>query len=856
MSSEDNSGDKTISVNPRKTLSLKRTVESGTVRQSFSHGRTKAVVVEKKRRRAVGPGGQEAEPVKAPAAPAPAPVEAKAPEAKPAEPAPSRSSAGVVLRTLTEEEKDARAQALADAKVREEEDRIRAAEEAKQRAAEEERLKKARAEAEAREAEEAKQRAEEEAKRAKEQAEAEAQAAAAPQTDEPAKASEPAAKPLTPVRRPEESEEDAKKRRRPADVRPPVRRGEAERRRGRLTIGNALNENERNRSLAAIKRRREKNKHQGQNEPGQKISREVILPETITIQELANRMAERAVDVIKLLMQQGQMLKINDVIDADTAQLIAEELGHSVKRVSEADVEEGLVTDDDADETKKPRAPVVTVMGHVDHGKTSLLDALRKADVVAGEAGGITQHIGAYQVKTEGGQTVTFIDTPGHEAFTAMRARGARVTDIVVLVVAGDDGVMPQTIEAINHAKAGEVPLIVAINKMDKPGADPTRVRNELLQHEVVVESLGGDTLEVEVSALKGTNLDKLVEAILLQSEVLDLKANPDRPGEGVVVEAQLDKGRGPVATVLVQRGTLRVGDVLVAGSEWGKVRALINEHGANVDDAGPSMPVEVLGLNATPSAGDTFVVVENEARAREVSDYRQRQKRDKMQVRGGMRASLADMMTQLKADERQEVPLVVKGDVQGSVEAIAGALDKLGTDEVSARVLLSGVGAITESDITLAAASNAVVIGFNVRANKQARDLAEREGVEIRYYNIIYDLVDDIKAAMSGLLAPELRETMLGNAEILEVFNISKVGKVAGCRVTDGHVERGVGVRLLRDNVVIHEGKLSTLKRFKDEVQRVEVGQECGMGFENYQDMRPGDVIECYRVESIERSL
>ncbi|MFN0265190.1 translation initiation factor IF-2 [Tepidamorphus sp. 3E244] len=846
MSSEDNSGDNTASRPARKTLSLKRTVESGTVRQNFSHGRTKAVVVEKKRRRTVGPGGTEAEPLATAPQPAAAPKpvqpapQAPAPAPKPA--ADNRS--GVVLRTLTEEEKGARAQALADSRVRDAEERQRAAEEEKRRAEEEERLTKERAEAEARQAEEDAARAKQEAERAK---------AAPAEQAAPADAEQPAAAP----RRPAGGDDDAGKRRpsRPPEKPAPVRR-DGERRRGRLTISNALNENERKRSLAAIRRRREKNKSQGPSEPGQKILREVRLPETITIQELANRMAERAVDVIKLLMQQGQMLKINDVIDADTAQLIAEEMGHTVKRVSEADVETGLVTEDDPDGAKQPRAPVVTVMGHVDHGKTSLLDALRQADVVAGEAGGITQHIGAYQVKTEGGQTVSFIDTPGHEAFTAMRARGARVTDIVVLVVAADDGVMPQTIEAINHAKAGEVPLIVAINKMDKPGADPTRVRNELLQHEIVVESLGGDTLEVEVSALKKTNLDKLVEAILLQSEVLDLKANPERPGEGVVVEAQLDKGRGPVATVLVQRGTLRVGDVLVAGSEWGKVRAMINEHGENVTEAGPSMPVEVLGLNATPSAGDNFVVVENEGRAREVSDYRQRQKREKQQVRGGMRSSLADMMTQLKDAERQEVPLLVKGDVQGSVEAIAGALDKLGTDEVSARILLSGVGAITESDVTLAAASNAVVIGFNVRANKQARDLAEREGVEIRYYNIIYDLVDDIKAAMSGLLAPELRETMLGNAEILEVFNISKVGKVAGCRVTDGRVERGAGVRLLRDDVVVHEGKLSTLKRFKDEVQRVEVGQECGMAFENYQDMRAGDVIECYQVETIERSL
>ncbi len=849
MSENENTGDKTISVPRRKTLSLKRTVESGTVRQNFSHGRSKAVVVEKKRRRAIGPGGQEAEPPK-PAPPQPA-SEAPPIKPKPAEPAapepaePSRS--GVVLRTLTDEEKNARAHALAEARVREEEDRAKAVVEAERRAVEEERLKQERAEAETRRAEEEERRAAEEAARERAEAEAERRSAEQEPPAPPAETAKPAA-----------ADDAARQRRKPQEQpRTPVRRTEGERRRGRLTISNALNvDEERSRSLAAMRRRQQRAKQGGQKEPGQKIIREVVVPETITIQELANRMAERAVDVIRLLMQQGQMLQINDIIDADTAQLIAEELGHTVKRVSEADVEEGLIAEDDTDENKQPRAPVVTVMGHVDHGKTSLLDALRQANVVSGEAGGITQHIGAYRVTTDNGQTVSFIDTPGHAAFTSMRARGAKVTDIVVLVVAADDGVMPQTIEAINHARAAEVPMIIAVNKIDKSDADATRVRNELLQHEVVVESLGGDVLEVEVSALKGTNLDKLIEAILLQAELLDLKANPDRAGEGVVIEAQLDRGRGPVATVLVQRGTLSVGDVLVAGSEWGKVRALLTEHGTNVDEAGPAIPVEVLGLNGTPSAGDVFVVVENEARAREVTEYRQRQKREQMQVSGGMRSSLADMMSQLKTEERKEVPLLVKGDVQGSVEAIAGALDNLGTDEVSARIILSGVGAISESDVTLAAASNAVIIGFNVRANKQARDAAEAEGIEIRYYNVIYDLIDDVKAAMSGMLAPELRETMLGNAEILEVFSISKVGKVAGCRVTEGHVERGMGVRLLRDNVVIHEGKLSTLKRFKDEVPRVEVGQECGMAFENYQDIRQGDLIECYRVEQIERSL
>ncbi|MDX5493174.1 MAG: translation initiation factor IF-2, partial [Alphaproteobacteria bacterium] len=582
---------------------------------------------------------------------------------------------------------------------------------------------------------------------------------------------------------------------------------------------------------------------------------EVVIPEIITIQELANRMAERAVDVIKILMKQGIMLKITDVIDSDTAQLIAEELGHTVKRVAESDVEEGLVGEDDAAELKQPRAPVVTVMGHVDHGKTSLLDALRKTDVAAGEAGGITQHIGAYQVTLGSGDRITFLDTPGHAAFTSMRARGAKVTDIVVLVVAADDGVMPQTIEAINHAKAAGVPMIVAINKMDKPEAEPSRVKNELLQHEVVVEDFGGDVMAVEISAKSGMGLDKLEEAILLQAEVLELKANPDRSAEGIIVEAKLDKGRGPVGTVLIERGTLRVGDIIVAGTEWGRVRALINDRGENVQSAGPSQPVEVLGLGGAPEAGDVMSVVENESRAREITDYRQRVRRDK-RVGTGNRTSLDQMLSQLKEQDKKELPIVVKADVQGSAEAIVQALEKLGTDEVTARVIHVGVGGVTESDVTLATASRAPIIGFNVRANSQARDAARQDGVEIRYYSVIYDLVDDIKAALSGMLSPELRETFLGNAEILEIFNISKTGKVAGCRVTEGVVRRGSHVRLIRDDVVIHEGKLSTLKRFKDEVKEVQSGQECGMAFENYQDMRTGDVIECFDVEVVKRSL
>ncbi len=860
MSETKTPGDKTLSVGPSKTLTLKRPVEQGTVRQSFSHGRTKAVVVEKVKRRTLGPNEvKAAAPAAAPAAPAPAAPAPAAPPPKPA--APAKPPSGVVLRTLTEEERQARDRALADARVREEEDRRRAEADAKLRAerdareseereaaaarkrAEEERLSK---EAEA------KRKSEVEARRRLSPGEAPAQpeqpaAAAAPAQPRPA---QPGAGALQPLRRPLLTPKLSVPTPRPT-------RSGPQKDRGRLTVASATSEEEeRTRSVAAFRRRVQRMKGVVQ-EQKEKIAREVTLPETITIQELANRMSERGVDVIRFLMRQGEMHKITDVIDADTAQLIAEEFGHTVKRVSESDVEEGLFDEPDSDETLMSRPPVVTIMGHVDHGKTSLLDAIRNANVVSGEAGGITQHIGAYQVTAPNGLPVTFIDTPGHAAFTAMRARGAKVTDIVVLVVAADDGVMPQTIEAINHSRAAGVPMIVAINKIDKPDAKPDRVRTELLQHNVQVESMGGETLEVEVSAKQHTNLDKLLEAIALQAEVLDLKANPDRSAEGTVVEARLDKGRGPVASVLVQRGTLRVGDILVAGAQWGRVRALIDDKGANIQTAGPSFPVEVLGFNGAPEAGDRMAVVENEARAREVTEYRERQKREKAAARGGSaRSSLADMMSQLKTAGRKEFPLVIKGDVQGSVEAIIATLEKLNTDEVAARVVHAGVGGVSESDVSLAEASGAIVIGFNVRAHKEAREAAERLGIEIRYYNIIYNLVDDVKGAMSGLLAPAMRETMLGNAQILEVFNITKVGKVAGCRVTDGTVERGAHVRLIRDNVVVHEGKLSTLKRFKDEVKEVLAGQECGMAFENYQDMRSGDVIECYRVEEVKRTL
>ena len=644
---------------------------------------------------------------------------------------------------------------------------------------------------------------------------------------------------------------------RPAPAPKPTR-NVGEKRRGRLTVVTALTADEvRERSVASFRRRVQRISGHRDSEPKEKIAREVTLPETITIQELANRMAERAVDVVRILMQQGHMAKITDTIDADTAQLIAEELGHTVRRVAESDVEEGMFDTPDEAANLQPRAPVVTIMGHVDHGKTSLLDAIRSTEVAAGEAGGITQHIGAYQVTSPSGGRITFIDTPGHAAFTAMRARGAKITDIVVLVVAADDGVMPQTVEAIQHAKAAKVPIIVAINKIDKPDAKPERVRTELLQHEIQVELLGGDTLEIEVSAKAKTNLDKLLDMIALQAEVLELRANPNRPAEGTVIEARLDRGRGPVATVLVQRGTLKPGDIVVAGSEWGRVRALMSDTGHSVVAAGPSMPVEVLGFNGTPEASDRLAVVDTESRAREITDYRVRQKREKMAARQtGMRGSLEQMMSQLKTSGRKEFPLVIKGDVQGSIEAIVGALDKMSTDEVLARVIFSGVGGITESDITLAEASGAAVIGFNVRAHKEAREAAEQAGIEIRYYDIIYALVDDVKKAMSGLLAPTLRETMLGNAVILEIFKVSKVGTVAGCRVTDGVVERGANVRLIRDSVVVHQGKLSQLKRFKDDAREVVAGQECGMAFENYQDMKAGDIIECYRVESVQRTL
>ena len=855
--STKNTGEK-LTVTSTKTLTLKRGgVEQGVVRQSFSHGRSKAVVVEKvKRRIAMGEGKAESAPA-APdrgavlkrVAPGRAAVSPGGAAATPSAPKP-----GVVLRPLTKAEIDARATALDKAEQIEIEERKEAERRAEVQRLQREAEQKERVEAEARKHQEEERRAHEQS--TKKRADELAQKRLGAETT--------LAKPAS-ARTLEMEEEEAPRTRRSATgapvrtpPQPKPQRGGAEKRRSRLTVVTALSaDEERERSEAAFRRRVRRQTGQRDNEPKEKITREVTIPETITIQELANRMAERAVDVVRLLMKQGHMAKSTDTIDADTAQLIAEELGHTVRRVAESDIEEGMFDVADDPDKLQPRAPVVTIMGHVDHGKTSLLDAIRSTEVAAGEAGGITQHIGAYQVTSPSGGRITFIDTPGHAAFTAMRARGAKVTDIVVLVVAADDGVMPQTVEAIQHARAANVPIIVAVNKIDKPDARPERVRTELLQHEIQVESLGGETLEVDVSAKEKTNLDKLLDVIALQAEVLQLKANPNRPAEGTVIEARLDRGRGPVATVLVQRGTLKPGDIVVAGSEWGRVRALVSDTGNSVVAAGPSMPVEILGFNGTPEAGDRLAVVETEARAREITAYRERQKREKMAARQtGMRGSLEQMMSQLKTAGRKEFPLVIKGDVQGSVEAIVGALDKLSTDEVAARVLFSGVGAITESDVTLAEASSAVIIGFNVRAHKEAREAAERAGIEIRYYDIIYSLVDDVKKAMSGMLAPMLRETLLGNAVILEIFRVSKVGSVAGCRVTDGTVERGANVRLIRDNVVVHQGKLSQLKRFKDDAREVLAGQECGMAFENYQDMKVGDVIECYRVESVQRTL
>jgi translation initiation factor IF-2 len=821
----------------KKTLGVRGGPRSGNVKQSFSHGRTKNVVVETKRKRVVKPGAKHGA--------------AGASGNKPNTPVgdPSKRPAGI-----SDAEMERRMKALQAAKEREVEENAKR--QAEEKAREEER-KRRREEAETkereqREAEErAKAKADEEERQRREAEEAAQKAAAAPA---PApEAARPAAAKAAPRKEKEREQQQARGGKGRG-------RGDDGRRSGKLTLNQALSGGEggRQKSLAAMKRKQERarQKAMGGTEQREKVVRDVQLPEAIVVSELANRMAERVGDVVKALMNNGMMVTQNQTVDADTAELIIQEFGHRVVRVSDSDVEDVIHEVADKDEDLQPRPPVITIMGHVDHGKTSLLDAIRDAKVVSGEAGGITQHIGAYQVTTDSGAVLSFLDTPGHAAFTSMRSRGAQVTDIVVLVVAADDAVMPQTIEAINHAKAAQVPMIVAINKCDLPAADPDHVRADLLRHEVIVEAMSGDVQDVEVSAVSGDGLDELLEAIALQAEILELKANPDRAAEGAVIEAQLDVGRGPVATVLVQRGTLRQGDIFVVGEQYGKVRALINDRGERVREAGPSVPVEVLGLNGTPEAGDVLNVLKSEGQAREIAEYREKAAKEK-RAAAGAGTSLEQLLAKAKEDENlKELPILVKADVQGSAEAIVQAMEKIGNEEVRVRVLHSGVGAITESDVGLAEASGAPVLGFNVRANAPARNSANQKGVEIRYYSVIYDLVDDVKAAASGLLGAEIRENFIGYAEIREVFKVTGIGKVAGCLVTEGVARRSAGVRLLRDDVVTHEGTLKTLKRFKDEVSEVQSGQECGMAFENYDDIREGDVIEIFEREEIERKL
>ena len=815
----------------KKTLGLMSGSRSGNVKQSFSHGRTKNVVVETKRKRVVVPKPGAAKPA------APGAVRGGDPARRPA--------------GISDAEMERRLKAVQSAKARETEDVARRAQEDLEREAERTRRREEQEakERELREREErtqAKIAAEEQKKREAEAAVMRAAAPAPTPEERAAKTGVLRNKVSEPVRREE-------------PARPSRNKGrEDNRRSGKLTVNQASAGNDgRHRSMASMKRKQERarQKAMGGAVEREKIIRDVQVPDAIMVQELANRMAERVADVVKSLMQMGMMVTQNQTIDQDTAELIVEEFGHKIVRVSDADVEDVIDQVVDSPEDLKPRAPIITVMGHVDHGKTSLLDAIRNARVVSGEAGGITQHIGAYQVEQKG-DLLTFLDTPGHAAFTSMRSRGAQVTDIVILVVAADDAVMPQTIEAIAHAKAANVPMIVAINKIDRPAADPQKVRTDLLQHEVIVEQMSGEVQDVEVSATTGQGLDQLLEAIALQSEILELKANPSRAASGAVIEAQLDVGRGPVATVLVQNGTLKLGDIFVVGEQWGKVRALISDSGERIKTAGPSTPIEVLGLNGTPEAGDVLNVVETEAQAREIAEYRAQAAKDKRAALGAA-TTLEQLMANAKANEDiSELPILLKADVQGSAEAIVQAMAKIGNDEVRVRVLHSGVGAITETDIGLAEASGAPVFGFNVRANTSARNTANQKGVEIRYYSVIYDLVDDVKSAASGLLSAEIRETFIGYANIKEVFKVSGIGKVAGCLVTEGVARRSAGVRLLRDNVVIHEGTLKTLKRFKDEVPEVQSGQECGMAFENYDDIRPNDVIEIFEREEIERKL
>ncbi|MGI4953556.1 MAG: translation initiation factor IF-2 [Janthinobacterium lividum] len=869
---DQDAGKSRLSLRPAGRLELGRTVDAGSVRQSFSHGRTKVVQVEVRKKR---------NPVTAPAPVAPVTPVVATPTV-PGAPPPTRPQTGapraltatevaVRQRVLAEQQREA-ARREAERREQEKISILSAAEEARRR---EDEARKA--------AEEEARQAAAEAERLKAEAEAAAKAAAAPPVaQQPAAAPAPAvarpvpgARPAAPAApgtpgetlrlKPTRPEDEEAPRRRPGVVVPGRKPGPAvvkkpgdQRRAGRIDVMAAIEgDDDKSRSLASVRRQRERERRQQELEmlrsDQMKVVRDVILPETITVQELANRMAARMPDVIKSLMKMGVMATPVQSLDADTAELVVQEFGHRVRRVSESDVELGIDGEVDVDTELLPRAPVVTIMGHVDHGKTSLLDALRATDVAAGEAGGITQHIGAYTVQTATGNRITFIDTPGHEAFTAMRSRGASVTDIVVLVVAADDGVMPQTIEAIRHAKAADAPIIVAINKMDKPGANPDRVRQELLSHDIVVEEMGGDTQDVPVSATKRTGLDKLEEAIMLQAEILDLRANPGRAAEGSVIESRLDRGRGPVATVLVQKGTLRQGDIVVAGAEFGRVRAMLDDKGKQLKEAGPSTPVEILGLSSAPTAGEPFVAVENEAQAREISEFRQRKLRDRAAgVATAARGTLDEMLARIVAGDKKEVALLIKADVQGSAEAIQATVLKLEHEEVRVRVLLSAVGQISESDIQLARASDAVIIAFNVRASSQARELAQRDAVDIRYYSIIYDVADDVEKLVRGKVAPKAREHFLGYAEIRKVFDITKTGKVAGCMVTEGQVKRGAGVRLLREGVVIHNGQLSQLKRFKDDVREVARGYECGLSFAGYSDIREGDVVECFEVEMV----
>ena len=825
---------KSLTLASPRRVELKKTVGWGEVRQSFSHGRTRTVQVEVKKKRTIG--SDVAPPPAKVRAPAPPPAAAPEASETEAEARPAASKVRVMLRTLTDEEKNARARALEGAQTATAQARAEAEEETRRRAAEEAVLARERDESEQRTAEEeARKLAEEAARR---------------------KGEEQAAERLQSAEITEEAPEPVRRRPGRAAGPRPARRQQPRRRAGKFTVSQALNERERTRSLASIRRARERERRGGDADASlpEKVVRDVVLPETIVVQELANRMAERGSDVVKALMNMGVIAGINERIDADTAELAVTEFGHRAKRVSEADVEIGLDGDPDPAGSLKPRPPVVTVMGHVDHGKTTLLDALRETNVAGGEAGGITQHIGAYQIEMPSGKRITFLDTPGHEAFGSMRARGAQVTDIVVLVVAADDGIMPQTIEAINHARAAEVPIVVAINKIDKSNADPARIRRELLQHEVVLEEVGGETLCAEISATEKTGLDKLEEAIALQAEILELAANPDRAAQGVVIESKVDLGRGPVATVLVERGTLAIGDIVVAGGVWGRVRALSGDRGA-LTEAGPSVPAELVGLNGPPEAGDEFSAVESEARAREISEFRARRARESRIVVGET-VSLEDMFSKIKEGALKELPMVVKADVKGSLEAILDAVQAMASDEVAVRALHAAVGGINESDVDLARASNTFVLGFNVRANKQARELAHRTGTEIRYYSVIYQVIDDIKAALSGMLAPTLREHTLGSAEVRDVFNVSKLGRVAGCLVTEGTVKREAQARLLRDAVVIHTGTISSLKRFKEDVREVKEGTECGLGLHNYHDVHPGDVIEVFEIEEIARSL